>query len=62
MTIQSLTERTTDGIAIASVTSPVWLPGLQHISETAALVVPILGAIWLVVQILGYTIDRRKNR
>lgn len=52
-------DRVTDGIAIAAVSSPVWLPFLQGVSEFAGLVVPILGAIWLMVQIVGYFI--RKN-
>ena len=51
-------DRVTDGVAAGMVTSPIWLPGLQQVSEIAALIVPILGAVWLLVQILGYLIRR----
>lgn len=47
-------EKTTDGIAIGAVASPVWLPLLQAWSEYAALLLPIAGLIWLVIQIVGY--------
>lgn len=49
-----ITDRVTDGVAVTAVASPVWLPALQSVSDLAALVVPILGAIWLFVQIWGY--------
>jgi hypothetical protein len=41
---------TTTG-AVSAVASPWWLPSLQTISDTAALVLPILGVLWLIVQI-----------
>lgn len=44
----------TDVGAVAAVASPVWLPALQTISEVAALIVPILGALWLSIQIGHY--------
>lgn len=47
-------DRSTDVIAASAVASPVWLPWLQQTSEVAGLVVPILGMIWLLVQIIGY--------
>lgn len=56
--MNSTVDRVTDGVAVGMVSSPVWLPGLQQVSEIAALVVPILGAIWLLVQILGYLTRR----
>lgn len=42
---------TTHAIAAASVISPAWLPGLHEVSQLAAVLMPILGAVWLVVQI-----------
>lgn len=44
----------TDVGAAAALTSPYWLPTLQEVSQIAALVLPILGALWLVIQISHY--------
>jgi len=41
-------------IAPAAVASPLWLPVLQSVSQGAALILPILGVIWLVVQMTDY--------
>jgi hypothetical protein len=56
-----------DGItasaAGAAVTSPWWLPHLQQISAISAEVLPILGALWLIIQIivkLWETFQKRK--
>jgi hypothetical protein len=40
-------ERATGAIALASIASPLWL---AHVSEIAALLLPIAGVIWLLVQ------------
>lgn len=40
------------GVSAGAIFSPWWLPALKTISETAALLVPILGVVWLAVQIL----------
>lgn len=37
--------------AVAAIASPWWLPALHQVSDVAALILPILGVIWLVVQI-----------
>jgi len=44
-------ETLADAGAVAALISPVWLPVLHEVSELAALVLPILGAVWLIVQI-----------
>lgn len=44
-------DTTTNTVATAMVTTPFWLPWLHTSSEVAATVTPILGAIWLLVQI-----------
>ncbi|WP_179295900.1 hypothetical protein [Mesorhizobium sp. WSM4312] len=44
-------ESTTAAVAVSAVASPVWLPWLHAASDGAALIAPILGTIWLVVQI-----------
>ena len=46
-------EHTTNAIAAAAVTSPWWLEALRDASTVAGLLVPILGAVWLLVQILN---------
>lgn len=46
-------DHTTAGVAASAVTSPIWLPWLYSVSEIAALVAPILGVIWLTVQIVA---------
>ena len=45
-------EIVTDTGAIAAIISPWWLPALHGVSEVAALVLPILGVLWLCVQIV----------
>lgn len=42
----------TDAVAAAAAVSPIWLPWLREVSEIAGLVVPILGAFWLLLQIV----------
>ncbi len=43
---------TTDAIAVTAVTSWAWLPPLSEVSALAALALPILGVVWLVVRIV----------
>ena len=43
----------TSWLANAAVISPIWLPWLQDVSTIAALLLPILGGCWLVVQIVS---------
>lgn len=38
--------------AVAAVFTPWWLPVLQDVSAGAALALPILGVLWLVIQII----------
>lgn len=47
-------EKGTDGVAVAAIASPFWLPSLATVSEVAAHLLPIFGVLWLVVQIIGY--------
>lgn len=44
-------ETANKGVTIAALSSPWWLPWVQSLSEIAALILPILGALWLAVQI-----------
>ncbi|MDW9519138.1 hypothetical protein GOB43_17900 [Sinorhizobium meliloti] len=50
-------EHTTTAVAASAVATPVWLPWLYTASETAAVVAPILGVIWLLVQIASKSIE-----
>lgn len=44
----------TNAVAVGAVVSPLWMPWLQTVSDTAALLLPIAGLMWLVIQMLGY--------
>lgn len=44
-------EHVTNWMAGLAVLSPFWLPWLQDVSTIAALLLPILGGLWLLVQI-----------
>ncbi len=44
-------EMVTDTGAVAAIISPWWLPALHDVSQVAAFFLPILGVIWLAVQI-----------
>lgn len=44
-------EAVTDTGAVAAIISPWWLPALHDVSQVAAFFLPILGAVWLIVQI-----------
>jgi hypothetical protein len=44
-------EIVTDTGAVAAIISPWWLPVLHDVSQVAAFFLPILGAVWLIVQI-----------
>lgn len=46
-------ENTTNVAAVGAVTTPFWLPWLYTASELAATLAPILGAVWLTVQIVA---------
>lgn len=48
---QTITDKTTTGVAAVAVTINWWLPWLKSASEVAALLVPIAGLCWLLLQI-----------
>lgn len=45
-------DRATNAIAAGAAASPWWLPSLADVSQTAALLLPVLGCTWLIVQIV----------
>lgn len=60
---KELLDNATTAIAASAVASPVWLPWLQTASQVAATFAPILGAVWLLVQIWAKISEvRDRNR
>lgn len=51
--------KTTNGVAVAGLFMPAWLPTLGQASDVAGMLVPILSAAWLMVQIASHF--RRKR-
>lgn len=47
-------DRITTGVAAGGVSLPLWEQGLVHVGSVAQSMVPILSALWLLVQIGGY--------
>jgi hypothetical protein len=50
----------TSAAAGVAITSPTWLPMLQGVSVIAGTLLPILGAIWLIVQIISKVIETNR--
>ena len=55
-------EMITDTASLVAIASPWWLPLLKQTSEIAALVLPIMGVIWLGVQIGFKVFNHFKGR
>lgn len=47
---------------VTAVSSPWWLPILKNASDVAGLVLPILGVLWLVLQIVIKLYQVRRNK
>lgn len=58
--VERVTDRATSGLAVGGLSLPAWWPSLGEASSVAVELVPILSALWLVVQIVGYV--RRVRR
>lgn len=48
--------------AAAALASPWWLPSLHGVSVIAAELLPILGAVWLIVQIAVKLAQYRRSK
>lgn len=48
-------------VAVSAVSSPWWLQALHAVSDGAALVLPILGVIWLVIQMTAWFLKKKKG-
>lgn len=55
------TDKITAGVAGAAILSPTVLSSLRDFSEVAALLAPILGVVWLLVQIAVKLIELRRD-
>lgn len=54
-------ETLTNVSAAGAIVSPWWLPDLHNISVVAAEIAPIIGVIWLVVQIISKIRDEARK-
>lgn len=57
----STAERTGAVVSAAMISSPLWLSSIQPISDVAAVFAPILGCIYLILQIGFKLFDRVRN-
>jgi tellurite resistance protein TehA-like permease len=58
-------DNVTNAVAATAVSSPFWLPWLQTASEVSAYIAPVLGVIWLAVQIwakIKVTLERKDEK
>lgn len=51
MTIPQL-EKAADVGAVGAIVSPIWLPHLHDVSTWAGELAPVLGCVWLILQIV----------
>lgn len=61
MNIDSLKGIFSNSIATLAVISPIWLPWLQKVSTFAAMVMPIMGVIWLGTQIYHAWVNKKSK-
>ncbi len=52
--IEGIMIKATNGVAVAGIFSPAWLPSLSDMSQAAAQLVPIFSLFWLILQILRH--------
>lgn len=50
----SMLDKTTTAIATGAVASPAWLPPLADVSQGAAMLLPILGCAWILIQFVAW--------
>ena len=64
MTTAAVIKYATDAVAVAAVSTwfqPSWLDALSDISIFSAKLVPILGCVWLLIQIGGYFLKKDRK-
>lgn len=52
----------TNVFAVVGVSTPIWWPTLEEVSNVATQMVPIFSVIWLVVQIVRSLISAKNKR
>lgn len=52
-------QKISSGIAAGAAISPWWLPALKAASDVAGMLLPIVGVIWLLVQMVAFLRRRR---
>ena len=52
LNLEGIMVKTSNGVTVAGVFSPAWLPTLNDASQIAAQLVPIFSLFWLILQIL----------
>ncbi|HWK64110.1 MAG TPA: hypothetical protein VNS34_04175 [Rhizobiaceae bacterium] len=57
--MNEMIDRTTHYVAAGAVMSPWWLPSLADVSEMAALLLPIAGLLWILVQFVVLVLRRK---
>lgn len=57
--VNPVVETAKGAAAAAAIASPWWLTILKSVSDGAALVLPILGVIWLVIQMTSWFLKRK---
>lgn len=60
--MNALGDTTNKAITVSAITSPWWLPILHQLSDAAALVLPILGLLWLLIQMTIKLYQVRKGK
>lgn len=55
-------DHVTNTIAAGAAISPLWLPSLAQVSQGAALLLPVLGCTYLILQILAWFMNRKSDR
>lgn len=58
---EGMTVKVTNGVAGFGITLPAWWPTLAEASQFAAAIVPILSALWLLIQIARVAISFAKK-
>lgn len=60
--VERVSDRVTAGVAAGGVSLPVWWPSLGEVSDMAVELVPILSALWLLLQMGVYLRRVMRNR
>ena len=51
-----MTDKLTNTVAGAAAVSPWWLPSVADVSHAATIALPILGCLWLLIQMATWAV------